>query len=253
MDSLSAMVLKRFAAPEYATFFEVSSTTGFGPVRRADAVAFGVWPSRGLHVSGFEFKVSRADWLRELRDPSKSDAVGKYCDFWWAVAPDTKVIPVEEVPPTWGLFTVRRDALHIVKQAPKRERAPLSAGFVAACLRKVPETHVPKVVVEREVAERAEALAKSTTLGLQRELERLRATHKHLVDQVEAFEKASGVKVGDQWSFASTAETTGRAVAALSRMLQGRENPLAPMAHAATQFLADYQALTSVLKETENG
>lgn len=46
----------------YLVLGEVRWATGYGKQseRRADAIVMSLWPSRGLTVTGFEFKASRA-------------------------------------------------------------------------------------------------------------------------------------------------------------------------------------------------
>lgn len=67
---------------------QVRSATGWHRQRTADAIAMSVWPSRGLHLYGFEVKVSRSDWLKELRTPEKADEICAFCDFWYVVVGD---------------------------------------------------------------------------------------------------------------------------------------------------------------------
>ena len=85
--SVKASLRDRYAAPEWAILFEVADRTGTGASRRVDAVAMNFYPSRGLEVHGFEIKVSRSDWRRELVDPAKAEANFGACDRRWLVAP----------------------------------------------------------------------------------------------------------------------------------------------------------------------
>ena len=49
----------------------VRSGPGFVDGKRiADAIAFDCWESKGLEIHGHEVKVSRSDWLTEMRDPA---------------------------------------------------------------------------------------------------------------------------------------------------------------------------------------
>lgn len=133
---INAAIARRFAAPEWATFFEISNSTGFHSSRRADAFSMNIWPSKGWQTHGFEVKVSRADFLNEMKDVTKSDAVGKYCDFWWLVVPNGLVDP-KEIPDSWGLMVVQKNGLKIKKQAPRKEKASdFDRGFMASLLRK---------------------------------------------------------------------------------------------------------------------
>ena len=85
-DKLADLLAARYASPAWAIFFEVSNATGYKANRHADAVAVGIWPSRGLSILGFEIKASRSDWKHELSNPRKADAIFKYCDHWFLVA-----------------------------------------------------------------------------------------------------------------------------------------------------------------------
>ena len=74
------LVEKKYPGPAWVVLAEVCNGTGFAANRWADAVAFGVWPSRGLRIVGFELKSSRSDWRRELENPAKADDIACYCD-----------------------------------------------------------------------------------------------------------------------------------------------------------------------------
>lgn len=70
-----------------------------------------------MQLHGHEIKVSRSDWLVELRDPSKAEAWKQYCDRWWLVAPRDIVKP-EELPEGWGLLVPAGKNLRTVVTAP---------------------------------------------------------------------------------------------------------------------------------------
>ena len=82
-----AALARKFCAPEYALFYEVANATGSAATRSADAIAMGLWPSRGLYLQGFEIKVSRSDWLSELKNPAK--AAREFEAAWELDADDT--------------------------------------------------------------------------------------------------------------------------------------------------------------------
>lgn len=106
------------------------------PVRRIDAIALDrrevplrerpqdsqgnrVLPPTPIH--GFEVKVSRSDWLSELRtDGQKSALWRSYCTHWWIVVPDAGIITPRELPAGWGLL-VGAKALRAHTQAVRSE------------------------------------------------------------------------------------------------------------------------------------
>lgn len=150
--AINAALRTKFCAPEWALFFEVGDATGGRQRRWADAVAMNLYPSRGLSIQGFEVKAHRSDWLRELKDPTKSAPVQQYCDHWWVVALPGIVKP-DELPATWGLYELKGNGLHVSKTAPKLEAAPLRREFVAAMLRRASEADLSVVneLVHKEV------------------------------------------------------------------------------------------------------
>jgi hypothetical protein len=108
--------------------------TSFG-IRTADALSFGLWPSRGLYLTGYEVKVARNDWMKELDNPAKADAIGRRCDFWYIIAAPG-IVSLEELPEGWGLMEPARTRLKIIKKAGKNENPePMTRGFVSTILR----------------------------------------------------------------------------------------------------------------------
>jgi hypothetical protein len=99
-------IVAAHAAPEWCVFTEVADATSGRCSRRADALAMNMWQSRGLEFRGFEVKVDRSDLKRELEDPSKAEAIGRFCDTWCLAYPSGLVRPDDNIPPTWGLFEV---------------------------------------------------------------------------------------------------------------------------------------------------
>lgn len=96
----------------------------------ADFIAIDKYAStQAMH--GHEVKVSRSDWLTELRDASKADRVKRFCDFWWLVVPDASIVKPGELPDEWGLLVQMGQKLRTKVQAPKLTPDPLTLDFVA--------------------------------------------------------------------------------------------------------------------------
>lgn len=83
---------------------------------------------RFLH--GHVIMTSRADWLRELADPTHAAAWRRYCDRWWLVTVAGVTTPAE-IPEGWGLIVDGR----VVVQAPVLDPEPMPRGARAALLR----------------------------------------------------------------------------------------------------------------------
>lgn len=135
-EAIRVALRLRFPADQHALLFEVADSTGAAQRRYLDAVAVGLWPSHGHKVEGIEIKVSRGDFLREMKDASKSQAVFKYCHRFWLAAPKDMVQPAE-LPPSWGLLELLADGtLRVKKKASELEPLPMPPGFIAALLRR---------------------------------------------------------------------------------------------------------------------
>jgi hypothetical protein len=139
-DMTSTQVLEAlrsgpFQEPAHCWLYEVNNATGGRGGRQfADALAISLWPSRGIWFAGIEVKVSRPDWTREVRDPEKSSEIQGFCDYWWVAAP-IGVIPIAEVPTTWGLLEIDGKKVLRTKDAPKLDAKPLTKEFVASIFR----------------------------------------------------------------------------------------------------------------------
>ena len=153
---------KRYHPPEWAFFDELRAGTGYdyghktGVEKRLDAWAFHLWPSGGYQPTGFEIKVSRSDFQRELRKAKENresnarvfdllnrkgkGSLERYmeiCQFFYFVTPANLVLP-REVPDDAGLIWVYPQAgCRFKKAAPPREMPEPEWDFFAAVCRRV--------------------------------------------------------------------------------------------------------------------
>lgn len=133
---------------QFALFRNVANGTGGKCERYADAIGMSLWPSKGLHVHGFEIKVSRSDWRREVDQPEKSAAFERYCHFWWIVAPEG-VVPLDEAKSTWGLLEAREGKpLRIRRQATLNPTPELNHEILASILRRAGEASADKAALD---------------------------------------------------------------------------------------------------------
>lgn len=135
-QDLETRLAGRYRTDASEILFGVRNDAGFNANRTADAIAVGLWPSTGCTLEGFEIKVSRGDWLRELKDGSKSAAFMEHMDFWWLVAPG-EIVNDDELPPAWGLMVPRGTSLTVVRQAKRNSApAPMPRGMLAALVKR---------------------------------------------------------------------------------------------------------------------
>lgn len=202
MRSIESLLAQAYPAPEFALFYEVANATGFRVRRHADAVAIGVWPSRGHVIIGFEIKTDRRDWLREKKSPEKADVVAAHCDQWYVVTTDDAIAKIEELPAPWGLLVANKDRTRLVTRKPcvpfpDRDQAIMQRSFVAAILRKVPETTVPRADVTRQIEEARQTAIAQTRDG--RELRMLQERITQLEQILATFKTATGVDLTHGW------------------------------------------------------
>lgn len=101
---IATLLREQFHADKraWAFFEEVRLTTGFdgkGSEQRLDAWAISLWKSSGdLAKFAYEIKVSRSDWLKELRTPKKR-RIGLMLSNRFYFAAPVGVIKESEVPP----------------------------------------------------------------------------------------------------------------------------------------------------------
>ena len=197
MSELLSIVERKYSPPHWCFMREFRNDTGFNADRFADALAVGLYASRGQLVVGFEVKVSRSDWLRELKEPNKAEAIAQFCDQWNVVVPWepplTEIVQESELPPMWGLMTVKGKRLNVVKKAPPLSPKPISRGFLAAIVKRAVDDAVAPHLrgndeKQREAEERGFERGK---LNAARELEAAALLRKQVFD----FEEASGIRL----------------------------------------------------------
>lgn len=202
MNSKTKAILRRhFNENEYALLFEVRDNAGFEAKRSLDAMAFNLWPSRGLEIHGIEIKSSRTDWLRELRDPGKQESMLKYCDRFWLLALDESIAAPSEIPPTWGHMVIKSGKITRRKEAPFLKPEPLSRGVVAAMLKRATHEMIHRSNIQSEI-DAAIRIAHSNYEGRIKSLEsQIEFNRKAL----EEFEEKSGLSI-DRWDIGNIAE-----------------------------------------------
>ena len=232
----------RFAAPEYAFLTEVGDSTGYRS-RSADGLAVSLWPSRGLTITGFEVKVSRADWLSELRNPEKAETICRFCDFWYLAVPDLRIVAAGELPPSWGLIVVGAARAAVQKEAPKLEPKELGRPFLAAVCRAASKAAVSenelKVAFLRGKVEAQKQEEKNAEQRFASLLESERRRAEDLRLKISEFELQSGVSM-----LGWRGTHIGRAVAALERHRDHNlRTSLVDQRSALANLLKDYDAV----------
>lgn len=112
---------------------------GYETVSIADFVAIDKYNTSQALI-GHEVKVSRPDWLTELRDLSKAERIKRFCNQWYLVASDAAIVKDGELPEGWGLMVKAGTRLRIKTKAPKLTPEPLTLDFTAGLAAAVQRT-----------------------------------------------------------------------------------------------------------------
>ena len=204
--AIGEAVRKSYPPAEYALFYEVASGTGGNAGTYADAVAMSLWPSRGLGITGFEFKASRSDWLREKCKPTKSEPIQRYCNAWILVTAKGVVLDPSEIPEAWGWMELVGGRLMTRKKAPKLEPEALTRQFIAALLRRAGQ--VTEASITLRVNAGIDAMRERLTQEAKNRHELAREANTRATEKLEKFKEASGIDL-TSWNF--DAATVGAA------------------------------------------
>lgn len=180
----------------HAFITQLRNGTGWNSTTRtADAMAMGLWPSSGLKLVGFELKVSRSDWLHEVKQPDKHQEMKQFCDEWYLVIPDEKIIKEGELPEDWGLMVAsgRGRAIKIKKQAPTLSPVDVDRLLLASIFRNVTEKMIPYEMHENAL-KNTKKFAEENILRINKtRLEKAVEVEK----QIKEFEEITGLKFTD--------------------------------------------------------
>lgn len=185
---------------EYVLLFDVPNVVGVRQERRCDAIAIGMWQSTGRLIHGFEVKVSRSDWLREVKDVSKADHFIEQCDRWWLVTGDISVAKPEEIPEAWGWMTATKTGLRIQRPAKPlpQDETRIKRGWAFALIRRAAErgdANSPEF--QAQLAKHREQESRRAKDTLDREIARIVPQYEVLQKKVDKFEQDSGMKLDD--------------------------------------------------------
>lgn len=187
--------------------------------RRADAVHIGLWHSRGAGiVEVCELKVSRADWLKELKEPKKAEAWWPYCNIFWLVVPHEGIVRDGELPKGWGLMMPgTRGRRFKVLAKPEEREAQITPGLLITLLKNTETTRTNSL-------RRLEQELRKKFYEQEQQVRRQRGTFndkdKRRLELLERLEKALGMELAD-YAWEGRLEPEGAAQVLLD-LAQGR-------------------------------
>lgn len=146
LDRLAARYGRMVANGPHETLRYVGARhVRFGPLWPsciADYLVQDCWGNYGEEhqkhpLIGFEVKVSRSDYLRELKHLGKSEPFRNVCTEWYMVVSDPKIVR-GDLPDGWGLLIAQGDGLRCTrKSATNPHPEPMPRGLIAGFLRAV--------------------------------------------------------------------------------------------------------------------
>lgn len=109
---------------------------GFQNQQRIDAFAVALWPSKKALRHSYEIKVSRQDFLNEIKNPQKRQfALDNSEQFWFAIADG--IADKSEIPDEAGLLIYKNDKLIRAKNAPKRKVEPITQDMLLSIAKRM--------------------------------------------------------------------------------------------------------------------
>jgi hypothetical protein len=116
-----------------------------------DAIYVGFTSTSGRLLVGHELKVSRGDWLKELKSPGKADGWADECHEWWLVVNDPAIVHDGELPAGWGLMS---------PTGPSKTRMAIQHKADRKGSNHQPSWHAVRSIMARQDTLRAAAIAK---------------------------------------------------------------------------------------------
>lgn len=206
MKETTEQILRhKFPEREYALLEEVSDKAGYSRNRSADFILMGLWPSRGLHLTGIERKSWRNDWLSELKKPEKQENHFQYCDFFFLLTDNEGVAKIEEIPVTWGWMHIdMKGKLSVIKDAPKIECKPVSRHFLAAMLKRA--TGKEGWIRKEDIEDKIKSAKESGKIDGEYSVRKLKEDFADLQKRIKTFEETTGINIGNQydWKWSDT-------------------------------------------------
>lgn len=191
----------RYSYDRGYVFLEEISTYGVGQPgnnRRIDCMYISTFPSMGHYKAGIEIKISRADLMNEFKDPSKSNAIFEYFDYFYLAIPDRKIIAGINLPEHWGVILVTERGCRQIKQAIKNQNAICDNSFLSRVCQKFMVNYISvhrhnEVIGEyqNKINEKAKLLNESNF----KNAEFYKKQYEELYDRLNVFEKSSGLNI----------------------------------------------------------
>lgn len=152
-ECLDRLHQEHWSLKNFITIREARCGTGYRYQNQRSFDYMAICTLEGNSVRGYEVKASRADFLKDVKDPEKQKALRCFCNLFYYVAPEG-MIKKEELPPWAGLIELKYDGekywLNQAVGAPLQANFPPTWSFVAECIRNKSESNTRELQKENK-------------------------------------------------------------------------------------------------------
>lgn len=135
-QEIKSLLKKRYEDKRQWIFFEECPVgTGWKGSNYIDFYVLAAWPSANNKRIAFEIKVSRQDFLNEIKNPVKRRPALFFSNEFYFIVPKG-LIDIKELPIECGLMEVENGKITTKIASPFRETIRPTWNFVSALLRK---------------------------------------------------------------------------------------------------------------------
>jgi len=154
-DKIKEIICQQYNTDEWVVLKEVRTNTGYKSKytdgypfteKYIDIMVLNCWPSKGYLKIAFEIKLTKNDFINELKKPEKRWLAMMYSNEFYFVVPK-EVLDWRDIPWGCGLIEVIRNQcdgewqLKVTKKAPLKDASPLPEGFIMSMLRNAYRTN----------------------------------------------------------------------------------------------------------------
>lgn len=152
-ECLDRLHKEHWSLKNFITIREARCGTGYRYQNQRSFDYMAISTCEGNQVRGYEVKASRADFLKDIKDPEKQKALRCFANLFYYVAPEG-VIKKEELPPWAGLLEMAQYngeyCLYQIVGAPLQANFPPTWSFVAECIRNKSEQNTQEIRKENK-------------------------------------------------------------------------------------------------------
>ena len=137
---IKAILVKRHSSLlRWICVTELPTTTGiYAPLRIIDVFALALIPSMNYERIAYEIKVSRADWLSELRHPKKRARAVALCNRFFFVLVHGIYKKGDLPKDPCGILEITPERqIKLIRRAKRRKIKPMPIDFMAALARRI--------------------------------------------------------------------------------------------------------------------